>query len=147
VIRRPPGALHTPPPLPNATITDLDAAGIAACLEKRPAGASWVEETPSLLNAGCLQGYQLELATGASGWLVFHNKPFQMAHIVFDATPDAYDDIILTLLHHLHTVNANKDTKTENVPTDHPAWPLYRQVGYVEAFRRIEMVLKKLPTA
>ena len=68
-----------------------------------------------------------------------------MAHITFDASPDAYDAIILTLLNHLHTVNANKDTKTENVPVDHPAWPLYQQMGYVEAFCRIEMLLKKLP--
>lgn len=145
VIRRPPGILQNPPPLTNATITDLDSSDIATCLEKRPAGASWVEETPSLLNAGSLHGYQLTLPTGESGWLAFHSKPFQIAHIVFDATPNAYDDIILTLLHHLHSVNANKDTKTENVPVNNPAWSLYQQMGYVESFARIEMILKNLP--
>jgi ribosomal protein S18 acetylase RimI-like enzyme len=145
VIRRPPGIPQMPPPLPNAKIVNLDEAGIAACLEKRPAGASWVEETASLVNAGCLQGYQLELPTGESGWLVFHSKLFQIAHIVFDATSDASSDIILTLLHHLHTVNPSKDTKTENVPVDHLAWALYQQMGYVESFRRIEMILKHLP--
>ena len=144
VIRRPPGLPQTPPPLPTAVITDLDADQIEACLENRPPGASWVEETPSLLNAGSMEGYQLSMSSGETGWLVFHSKPFQMAHIVFDASPNVYDEIVLTLLHHLHTVNAKKDTKTENVPVDDRSWQLYQQMGYVEAFGRIEMFLHDL---
>lgn len=141
IIRRPPGPPQSEKPLPGATITPLDEAGILTCLAKRPPGDSWVEETPSLENTGQLHGYSLDLADGEHGWIVFHASAFQMAHFVVDATPGAYDDIVLALLHHVHSEHAGKDTKIENVPVKHPSWSLFQRAGYVESFRRVEMLL------
>ncbi len=141
VIRRPPGMPQTSCALDNATITPLDSAELMRQLQHRPAGASWVEETASLIHAGNLYGFRLELPTGEHGWIICHHKAFQMAHFVYDATPSAYDSIISALLHHLHTTYAGLDTIIENLPADHPAWPLFQQLGYVESFRRIEMTL------
>lgn len=46
------------------------------------------------------------------------------------------------LLHHVHKTYPNQDTKIENVPEKDRHWPAFRQMGYLEVFRRIEMVLE-----
>lgn len=141
VIVRPPRASESTPTLPGVEITLLDEAEIQACLEGRPDGASWIDETSSILKLGRLRGYRLTMPDGASGWIVFHTEMFQMSHFVFDATPDAYDDILSALLTHVHVSHPGIDSKFENLPVDHRAWALFQKVGYVESFRRIEMTL------
>lgn len=141
VIRRPPGLPQTNFRLENAAITPLDSAEILDRLRQRPSEASWIEETASIIHAGNLHGFKLELPSGEHGWIICHHKAFQMAHFVYDATPSAYAAIIAALLHHVHSAFAGLDTIIENLPADHPVWPLFQQIGYVESFRRIEMVL------
>jgi hypothetical protein len=34
-----------------------------------------------------------------------------------------------------------QDTKIENVPRDHPTWAVFQELGYIESFSRIEMLL------
>lgn len=140
VIRRPPGVPTQPNPLPAATVTEIPAEAIPQVLAQRPPGASWVEETASLLNAGSLCGFRLELPDSPGGWIVLHRRPFQISHFVYDADPTRYDEILLALLGHVHTTFSRQDTIIENIPSDHPALPLLRAFGYIESFRRIEMI-------
>jgi ribosomal protein S18 acetylase RimI-like enzyme len=141
VIRRPPGKPHLDDPAPGATVTPLAPPEIIECLAARSVGASWLDETPSLLQAGSLKGLRLEFPSGATGWIVYQNTAFQMGYLVLHTPGPERDKLALALLYHLHSQNAMQDTKVENVPALDLRWPIFQQMGYVEAFRRIEMFL------
>jgi ribosomal protein S18 acetylase RimI-like enzyme len=138
VIRRPPGTPSADPSLDVFTPLEVATADIPTYLQDRESYASWVEETPSLLNAGNLNGLEVETPEGY-GWVIFQQTPFQMQHFVFNA--DIAPATAQVLLYHVHKTHANLDTKTENLPTDHYLWPVFESIGYFEAFRRTEMVL------
>jgi len=140
IIRRPPSPPQFENPLPDANVITLTDDEIMDCLNKRPSGMSWVEETPSMLKTGKLFGYRLEAQNGKSGWVVFYSSAFQMGNFVLDASPDSYSDIVLSLLYHLHRRHGIKDTKIENVPVEYPLLDLFKQAGYIESFRRLEMI-------
>lgn len=142
VIRRPPGLPHANLPKPEAALTPLTQDEVLRCLENRPPGASWIEETPSLLKAGKLKGLRAQLPAGQGGWLVFQSTLFQMAHFVFGLPDSGADEVAYALLYLLHQENPKQDTKVENVPVGDSAWSQFETMGYVEAFRRIEMALR-----
>jgi len=138
VIRRAPGKLVPRSEFDSATVSAIapqDIPGVLAC---RAADAAWTEETSSLLKAGSLNGLQIELPSGEAGWIVFQVLPFQLTHFVL--SPYASDGLIRALLYHVHRRFALQDTKVENLPLG-PAWTAFQSLGYVEAFRRIEMIL------
>lgn len=140
IIRRPPGA---PAPMPafdaleEIPLTEPET--LRECLDQREHGASWVEETPSLINAGSLRGLRLEGLNGESGWVIFQRTPFQLTHFVL--SPHVSDDMIAALLYRVHRAFPMQDTKIENMALASRHWPIFQQHGYLEVFRRIEMVL------
>lgn len=142
VIRRPPGVPPANVEVPPAEVETLSQSAIATCLAARHPQVSWVEETPSMLNAGNLEGLHIRLATGKSGWVVFRHSIFQLTHIVLDPQAQQDSGLALALLYYLYQQYPMHDTKFENLPHDDPTWPAFLQMGFVESFRRIEMVLK-----
>lgn len=142
IIRRPPGTAPLIPPPRDASVAPLDSDGIAACLSARELGASWLEETRSLYRAGNLNGLRVTLANGESGWIVFQRTAFQLTHIVMGTSAADRLAIGTALLYHLHNQHPRHDSKVENMPADSPWWPVFEGAGYLEAFRRIEMILR-----
>ena len=140
VVRRPPKphAAGTHPLVHE--LRELNESEIYHCLEERELGASWVEETESLLNAGKLKGIRVRMGNG-DGWAVFHATKFQIQHIVLWGTEENYEEITFALLYYIHELYPNRDTKVENVPSDHPSRYGFDLLGYVVDFRRTEMVL------
>ncbi|GAB4516261.1 MAG: hypothetical protein OHK0046_21300 [Anaerolineae bacterium] len=139
VIRRPPGKPEANAEFDSWKMTPLEEALIPETLATREPGASWVEETPSLLNAGNLRGFTLETPTGDKGWLVFQRSPFQLTHFVL--SPGVDEKMAEALLYTVHREHAMQDTKLENLPTTDPFWPVFQKIGYFEVFRRTEMFL------
>lgn len=139
IIRRPPSRLeeHNMPEA-GVTVTPIDD-GFETILQEREAGASWVEESVSLLNAGNLKGYHVTLPDGESGWVIFQRTAFQLTHFVFKA--GCSGRMQSALLAQVHSEFSLQDTKIENVPVGHPTWDVFKQFGYVESFRRLEMFL------
>lgn len=141
IIRRAPGvpdATGLPEAAAVETLDDDEA--IHSLLNLRGPGASWVEETPSLLNTGQLRALRVSLSDGEQGWTVFQRSPFQLQHIVLN--PEASPGMQRALLYHLHITYPMQDTKVENVPADDATWPAFQSLGYFEAFRRYEMILQ-----
>lgn len=139
IIRRPPGM---PAPIPE--FDDLEVHAIAskelpAYLDQRERDASWVEETPSLLNAGSLQGLRAMLPNGEESWVIFQQTAFQLTHFVI--SPDVSETAASAALYHVHKLFPKMDTKIENVPENHHSWGVYQDNGYLEVFRRTEMFL------
>jgi GNAT superfamily N-acetyltransferase len=139
VIRRPPGRPLVVTP-EDVTMTVLTPDEVQTCA-KQGAGWSWIEEPDSLLKVGGLRGLRVELAEGASGWAIYQHSALQIAHLALHTPAPARDSLTLVLLYHLHNLNPMLDTKVENTPALDLRWPVFQQMGYVEAFRRIEMFL------
>lgn len=140
IIRRPPGAPAPDPALDALTAAEIPSETIPQILNQREPGASWVEETRSLLNAGNLRGLTTALPSGESGWIVFQRWPFQLTHLVMSA--GLSNELGRALLYHLHKTFPMLDTKVENVPITHTNWQIFQAMGYLEVFRRTEMVLR-----
>ncbi len=138
VIRRPPGAV-LPKPYDNLIVEHIPQDEIPGVLAEREPIAAWTEETASLLNIGDLEGLRVTIASGETGWVVFQSSPFQLQHVVL--CPDASNDLLEALIAAVHQTHPLQDTKVENVPVDHPSWPIFQKLGYFDSFRRIEMIL------
>jgi GNAT superfamily N-acetyltransferase len=139
VLRRPPGSLKIKPP--EAKIKMLSYTDAVQLLERRNSKSSWIDEYESLLNAGNLSAFHATLADGSQGWLVYQNTVFQLSRLVIQTEVGNQLAVGRTLLHHLHTEHPVQDTKTENLPTNDPHWPAFKELGYLVTFRRIEMML------
>jgi len=139
VLRRPPG-----PPVDEVgpyTAQALDHTQAIALLQQRRSVPSWLDETPSLENAGNLTALRVELKAGGRGWLVYQNTVFQLGRLVLQTEVGDPHRVAMALIHALHTRHPAQDTKTENLPLTDPHWSALQAMGYLESFRRIEMRL------
>ncbi|MGB7340453.1 MAG: GNAT family N-acetyltransferase [Phototrophicaceae bacterium] len=138
VIRRPPARIdeHL---IPDMNIEPFNGDDVFTVLENREAGAAWTEQTASLRNAGRMEGLQVTLPDGQTGWIVFQKTSFQLSHFVLQ--PDISRELMLALITAVHVTYNMQDTKIENVPLLHPTWDVFQELGYFVAFGRIEMIL------
>jgi ribosomal protein S18 acetylase RimI-like enzyme len=139
VLRRPPG-----PPngeSPAGSVEFLGYGEAVNLLDQRESKPSWVDEKESLINAGNLAAIRAELDDGSRGWLVYQNTIFQLGRLVIQTDAGEPVKVARSLLYHLHSLHSAQDTKTENLPVGDPHWPAFKEMGYLEMFQRIEMVL------
>lgn len=139
IIRRPPGAPALNPDFDDLDVQPIPNDAIPDYLNQRERDASWVEETPSLLNAGNLQGLRVMMPDGEESWVIFQRTAFQLTHFVI--SPDVSEAAASAVLYHVHKTFPKMDTKIENVPENHHSWDVYQNNGYLEVFRRTEMFL------
>jgi ribosomal protein S18 acetylase RimI-like enzyme len=110
-------------------------------LRQRQSTPSWLDETPSLINAGNLRALRVELETGDRGWLVYQHTVFQLGRLVLQTEVGDPHQVGLALFDAVHRRHPVLDTKSENLPADDPHWPAMQSLGYLESFCRIEMRL------
>jgi GNAT superfamily N-acetyltransferase len=139
ILRRPPGL-----PQEDAGLYKVEHLGsdeAIALLHQRRSTPSWLDDTPSLINAGSLAALRVELPNGSRGWLVYQSTTFQLGRLVLQTEVGDPREVARALLHALHDKYPIKDTNTENLPLDDPHLPGLLDMGYLESFRRIEMRL------
>ncbi len=139
ILRRPPG-------LPQEDVAPykmehLGADAAVELLHQRRGTPSWLDDTPSLINAGNLAALRVELANGSRGWLVYQSTIFQLSRLVLQTEAGDPREVARVMLHALHNEYPIKDTNMENLPLDDPHLPGLLDMGYFESFRRIEMRL------
>ncbi len=140
VLARPPVPL-LPQKLPKAKVKAMSYAQIIELLKSRQAKPSWIDEHESLVKIGNIEGFYATLSDGSEGWLVYQNAVFQLGRIVIQTEVGDPVQVGRVLLHHLHQSYTKKDTKTENLPANDPHWPTFKEMGYFELFRRVELIL------
>ncbi len=141
IIRRPPGPLDASlKPDSNYDAKPMPPEDVGAYLARRADYPSWLEETPSLLNAGNLAGVLVRHPTLGTGWIIYQHSPFQLTHVILQARDSV--ELADALIYYMHALNPLQDTKIENLPSDSFLWPRFQRFGYVEAFSRIEMILQ-----
>jgi ribosomal protein S18 acetylase RimI-like enzyme len=139
VLRRPPGRPRLEVGPYHMQI--LDTQQTVDLLAQRRQVPSWLDETPSLVNAGLLAGLDVQLRDGSHGWIAYQNKLFQLGHLVLCTEAGDPQQVGRVLLHALYSHHPAHDTMTENLPVDDPHLSAMREMNYLEAFRRIEMKL------
>lgn len=137
ILRRPPG----PPEVEVSPyeVTMMGEAQALTLLQNRRSKPSWLDEYPSLKNAGDLFALEVVLANGGKGWLVYQSTVFQLGRLVPQTERGHPYDVARTLCHALHTQHPIQDTKTENMEAEDPHLEGFKAQGYFESFRRIEM--------
>ena len=140
VLRRPP----FPPRFdaPPYTADLLYGQSVFALLKQRTSTPSWLDDLPSLRNAGSMHALRVILNSGGRGWIAFQLKPHQLSRIVMEVERGDHETVARALLHALHTRYPRHDTKLENLPADSPFRRSFEAVGYFITFRRIEMIKK-----
>ena len=134
ILRRAPAEV----PKPTSEVSWLELDECLHLLKSRQGMIAWTNQTESLEHAKGVTGLKVTTQDGKTGWLVFQRTLFNLSRLMFD-TQDKSADTMRELLYHLHSHYPTVDTYTENIPADDPHLQAMLDVGYLEAFSRIEM--------
>ncbi len=142
VLRRPPGP---PPSAPAGEARWLERAEMLKLLGERRHPESWITDTPSFAHVENLLGIWVTLPDGGQGWLVCEHQRHgkfivvlaRLALVTGQGDPTQVGQALLT---HLYQRYPDLDTHVENVDATDPHLAALHTLGYVESFRRIEMV-------
>lgn len=137
IIRRAPNELSRAPSS-EAQWLEKDAA--IDLLPDREGRQAWTNEEDSLRNSEGIFGLQIEMNGSGSGWLVFQKTMFNLSRVMFNTSDEEPVEMMVELLSQLHSKFPKLDTYIENIPVDDPHLPAFMDMGYIESFRRIEMV-------
>jgi len=136
ILRRPPGDI----PAPAASVAELDVDTCIAHLAERQEHQAWTNQTESLIQVGKIKGFQIEVPGAGSGWMVFQPTMFNLSRLMFGTSGVDRVRVMQVLLSYLHASYPNLDTYTENIPADDLHLPAFEEFGYIETFRRVEML-------
>jgi ribosomal protein S18 acetylase RimI-like enzyme len=99
----------------------------------------WTNQYESFVNSSEISGFYATLNDGSRGWMVYQRQKFLLSRFVFHTETGNPVKVASALLSHLHQQYPRLDTYVENIHSNNPHLPAFYEVGYIEAFRRIEM--------
>lgn len=137
VLRRAP---LRPPLSPEGEITWLYRNDALTALRSYPHHLTWVNALASMENASMFQGFELNMKSGAKAWMVYRHKKHSITHFVFHTERGNPAKMARNLLLYLHLQYHRMDAYAENFFADDPHLSAFFDLGYFEAFRRIEMI-------
>jgi len=111
-------------------------------LKQRTDTPSWVTANQSLAHVANLSALVADIPGIGRGWLVYQSSLFQVTRLVLELAVGASIDVAASLLQHLHWRHSVQDTAVENLPIQNEMWPVFKRLGYLISFTRIEMVLE-----
>ncbi len=140
VMRRPPGLPLLSPPGKVSWMEKEEALDQLCAHPNRPA---WTNEMESYINAGDVQGLRVTLVDGSTSWLVFRRQRFLLSHFVMFTESGSPQNMAAAMVAHLYGRYPQIDTYIENLPVNDPHYPALLKLGFLEVFRRVEMVLEE----
>ena len=136
VMRRAPKAVSAPL---TGKIKWLDRDEALNTLKVYPHHLTWINAICSMVNAPDVQGLQIWLSNGDTGWLVYRSQKFFLSHLVIYTEKGDPVEVSTQLLVHLYSQNPRKDTYAENIHERDPHLPAFKKMAFFENFSRIEM--------
>jgi ribosomal protein S18 acetylase RimI-like enzyme len=136
VMRRAPQPISEPL---IGSIKWLDKDEALQILRTYPNHLTWITAVESMKNAPGVQGVQIRLPNGNSGWLVYRAQKFFLSHLVMHTEQGDPHEIGTQLLLHLYTRYPRMDTYAENIYEKDPHLSTFRVLNFFENFSRIEM--------
>ena len=86
-----------------------------------------------------LSGILVEFQDGSRGWVSYQATTLELKRISVTVVRGVPATVTANLLAIMHRLHAAQDAVVENIPDDE-RWRGFRDAGYFEVFRRIEMV-------
>ena len=105
----------------------------------------WTNQPETMINLDGVSGLRVTMADGSCGWLVFQLDKSTLKHFVFNTESGDPVTMAETCLSHLHHKHLFLNSDIENIRVNDPHLPAFYKMGYVEAFRRIEMWRDSFP--
>ena len=105
----------------------------------------WTNQSETLFNAQEVSGLHVTLADDSQGWLIYQRQKFILTRFAYKTEAGNPSTVAYAFLSHLHHQYPRLDTHLENIQVNDPHLPAFYEMGYVEAFRRIEMWLGDPP--
>jgi len=137
VLRRSP---VIPPPDPVvAEAQRLERADALALVGRDRGTQPWTNQSETLRNVHDVAGLRITLVDGSRGWLVYQRQKFTLTRFAYKTEVGDPVLVACAFLSHLHHQYPRLDTQLENIQVSDPHLPAFYQMGYIEAFRRIEM--------
>lgn len=122
-----------------ADIQSFDKPQALTYLNNHQLPQAWTNQYESFQNSHEISGLYATLEDGSRGWMVYQRQKFLLSRFVFNTEAGDPVKVASALLTHLHQQYPRLDTHVENIHANNPHVPAFYQVGYIEAFRRIEM--------
>lgn len=139
VMRRAP---HSIDPPRSEGVTWLDREAALANLWTYPNHLTWITAYASMANARQVEGLQVTLSDGSSGWLVYRNQKFFVSHLVMHTLQGDPTEVGTELLQHLYMRYPRMDSYVENIHVYDPHLFAFTNLSFFENFSRIEMIRK-----
>jgi ribosomal protein S18 acetylase RimI-like enzyme len=136
VMRRAPRVVNEQP---QGNVIALGRDEILELLLGYPRFPTWINAHESMQNSSDLAGMQVELPSGARGWVAYRSNKFALNHLVLRTEEGDPSEVGLQLLLNLHTLHPRYDTYAENIHNQDPHLAAFHALGYFENFTRIEM--------
>lgn len=137
ILRRSP---TIPPPTPLiADAERLERLDALSLLSRADGLRPWTNQPETLFNAPDVAGLHVTLPDGSRGWLVYQRQKFTLSRFFFQTEAGDPALVARAFLSHLHYQYPRLDTHIENIRASDPHLPAFYEMGYLEAFRRIEM--------
>jgi ribosomal protein S18 acetylase RimI-like enzyme len=114
-------------------------------LQSYPHHLTWINAFESMENAANVEGMQITLPGGDSGWLVYRAQKFFLNHLVMHTVQGDPVDVGINLFLHLYTRYPRMDTYAENIHERDPHLLAFHSLSFFENFSRIEMRRKTNP--
>ena len=133
---------RAPAQVPDTSVpaVELDPDTCLAKIEERSGKIAWTNQSETMREIQGLQGFQLEMPGGGSGWMVYLQTNLNLSRLMYGTKGPDPLHTMKALLGYLHAKYPNTDTYTQNIPADEPHLPAFEAFGYIETFRRVEMV-------
>jgi ribosomal protein S18 acetylase RimI-like enzyme len=133
-----------PSDLTVKSVTPMNHEDAIILLSHRQTPPNWLNEVESLSHVRNLSALVVETAEGGRGWVTYHAGLLQLTRVIVEVTAGDPVRVTTAVLHTLHQRHKRQDTITENI-LDDQTWQGFREAGYFEAFRRIEMLKPQDP--
>ncbi|HAY83524.1 MAG TPA: hypothetical protein DCY42_00995 [Chloroflexi bacterium] len=108
-------------------------------LEERKTRQAWTNQTESLSKLDKKSGFHV-VKKNLQGWMIYQAKPNKISRLVFRTRRGDPVETTDHLLAQLHSRHPGLPAQIENIPANDQHLPALKKHGYVEVFRRIEMV-------
>ena len=139
VARRPPNPnTELPAHIKYKSVTPLDHEDAIILLSHRKERPNWLNEIETFRHVKNLSALVVELENGGRGWVTYHAGLLQLTRVIVEVTVGDVVEVTTAILYMVHHRHQRQDTITENL-FDELQYQGFREAGYFEAFRRIEM--------
>lgn len=135
ILRRPPKSGRRP----NSTCIPLKHSEILRVIRQRTDTPTWINQSKTFTQLRNLDGFKIAQNKQICASVIYQVSSNHISRLVFNILKGELARPMQELLSHLHQRYPHHTVTVENIPVQNPHLPVFKNQGYHEVFRRIEM--------